>query len=58
MKKLLFLAGFFLVVPWALDALGHSFYISFASRVIVECSPRITLLPMRSEMPRRPKLYA
>ncbi len=35
MKKLLLLAAAFLAFPWAMDAFGHSFYVSFASRVMI-----------------------
>ena len=35
MKKLIFLAGIFLIFPWAMDAFGHSFYVSFVSRVMI-----------------------
>ena len=35
MKKLLLLVGILLILPWALDAFGQSFYISFASRLMI-----------------------
>jgi branched-chain amino acid transport system permease protein len=35
MKKLICLMGLFLIFPWAMETLGHSFYVSFASRVMI-----------------------
>ena len=35
MKKLIFLGSVFLIFPWAMDALGQGFYVSFASRVMI-----------------------
>jgi len=35
MKRLLFAATLFLAFPWAMDALGHGFYVSFASRLMI-----------------------
>ena len=35
MKRLLFASTLFLAFPWAMDALGHGFYVSFASRLMI-----------------------